>query len=300
MLFFEPLVREFAEPKNNARSNRPLLVRKLESAEITYRDGAFVGERNATLAQTYRAMGGKFHKLRKVWVVPWEKVPLDVQAAIASAKQRAASLEASVRGMLQAVQQRAASLIPDFSFQGISRETMLKLADKVRSTVPVEMSVQPEINPASQRQLNKEYTDNVRLSIRGFIDDEVLRFRNQVMPEIRAGVGRKALQEYIDSRLKVGRDRAKFIARQETSLFTSKLKQVQYQETGIEKYRWKAIGGSRGDGRTRDEHMDAHGKVFFWDHSQNPNPVRNSKGTPVHPGQDFGCRCQAVPIVESL
>lgn len=276
------------------------MIKRIEDGTLTYRDGAFVGERNITLSKTMRDLGGRFNKVRKVWELPFEKLPLDIQTAIIQAKRRAELIEASTMRMLSDVQRKALEVIPHTSFQGLSRETLLKMADKVRSTVPKEISVQPELDPSSTRQLNADYTNNVKLSIVGFIDDEVLRFRKELLPEIRAGVGRKAMADYINKRLKVGKDRAKFIARQETNLFTSKVKQKQYQEAGIEKYRWRAVGGKSGDGRTRENHMEAHGKVFYWDHSKNPNPVRNSKGEPVHPRQDFGCRCDAIPIIEEL
>jgi SPP1 gp7 family putative phage head morphogenesis protein len=303
VLLFEPLIRAFKEPKNNAKPNKNALIRHIENGSLVYADGAFVGERNSTLSRTLKSYGAKFNSTRKAWVVPLDKLPFDVRDALDKARTRAAALERFSDGFLQETLNRAKSVMPEVSFQGLSRETLLKMADRVRATVPKELSVQPEIDHTAQRQLNKDYTDNVRLSIVGFIDDEVARFRKEILPEIRQGVGRKSVQRYVMSRLKIGRDRAKFIARQETALFTSKLKEVQYKSAGIDKFRWKAIGGSRGDGRTRDSHMDAHGKIFYFDRDRNDDGISkpvNGDGRTVNPGQDFGCRCQAIPIVDEL
>ena len=114
---------------------------------------------------------------------------------------------------------------------------------------------------------------------------------------------RDQLRLYIQSRLKVSSTRAAFIARQETALFTSQQKKLLYLDAGVTRYKWKAIGGKAGDGRTRDSHAEAHGKIFYWDKPVGPNgdlkPV-NSKGEPVNPSVDFGCRCQAIPIVDKI
>lgn len=77
-------------------------------------------------------------------------------------------------------------------------------------------------------------------------------------------------------------------------------KQLMYEDAGVEKYRWKAIGGKKGDGRTRDNCCRAHGRIFYWDHSKNKNPARDDNGNPIHPGEMTGCRCQAIPIVDRI
>lgn len=302
-LFFIPLLKELEGVKDNAVVKKSPIIRLIDSEALVYRDGGFEGERNATISKTLKDLGATFNKVRKAWVIPIEKIPTDIRNAIAKASQRSLAHERKINDALNNIHDTVRELMPQFSFQGLSRETLLKMADRVRATIPNEMALQPKIDERSTKELNKDYTNNIQLSIVGFLDDEVLRFRNKVLPNIRKGISRKELQQYIGARLNIGRERAKFIARQETSLFTSKLKQVQYKSAGIEKYRWKAIGGSSGDGRTRESHMEANGKEFFWDHAKNMNnPFRvvNGEGQPVHPGEDFNCRCQAVPIVDEI
>ena len=47
-------------------------------------------------------------------------------------------------------------------------------------------------------------------------------------------------------------------------------------------YEWR----TRGDGRVRSSHRENDGQVFSWD---NPPPTG-------HPGEDYGCRCRAIPV----
>lgn len=302
-LFFAPLLKEIDDIKDNAAKSKSALIRLIESDALVYKDGFFMGERNASISKSIKDMGGTFNKTKKTWFIPIEKLPVDIRNAIGKASQRALTRERRITEALNNIHDTVTELMPQFSFQGLSRETLLKMADKVRATIPNEMALQPTINERATKQLNKDYTDNVQLSIKGFIDDEVLRFRDKILPEIRTGISRKELQQYIQARLGVGKERAKFIARQETSLFTSKLKEVQYKSAGIEKYRWKAIGGSTGDGRTRESHMHANGKIFYFGRDRNDEGISkpvNGKGQTVDPGIDFQCRCVAVPIIEEI
>ncbi|MCF4097305.1 phage minor head protein [Maritalea mediterranea] len=61
------------------------------------------------------------------------------------------------------------------------------------------------------------------------------------------------------------------------------LKPKAQRQTGF--YIWT----TRQDQKVRASHAANHGKIFAWD---NPPPTG-------HPGEDFGCRCRAVPYVPS-
>ena len=94
----------------------------------------------------------------------------------------------------------------------------------------------------------------------------------------------KSLIEQIQSVGKVTANRAKLIARDQTSKLNSALNQQRQQNLGVEEYIWRTAE----DDRVRDSHAANNGKVYRWD-----NPP---KGT-GHPGQDIQCRCVAQPII---
>lgn len=56
---------------------------------------------------------------------------------------------------------------------------------------------------------------------------------------------------------------------------------IRQQELGIESYVWTTVG----DGKVRPGHAVLHGRRFRWDDAD-----------AVHPGQEPGCRCIAVPV----
>lgn len=298
--FFDPLAAQLELTRDNAAPTKTALLRKIESGDIQYMGDGFIGKFDAQASKQLREMGATFNKSQRKWVIGRQRLTTPLKRAVTKQIADRETLAKRAREVLARVDTSAKQMIANLSFDAFALGNEQEIDAKLRASMADALAVQPQLTDDQKKQLRAEYTENVKLSIAGFVDDEVKRFRKSLLPEIQAGVGRGALTEYVQKRLKVGITRAQFIARQETALFTSKQKQLQYQDVGIETYRWKAIGGKRGDGRTRDEHRQAHGKIFFWDQSKNKNPVRNGDGQPVHPGQDFGCRCQAVPIVDSI
>lgn len=87
---------------------------------------------------------------------------------------------------------------------------------------------------------------------------------------------------------KIGRttkNRAKVIARDQSSKLNSALNQQRQQNLGVEEYIWRTSK----DERVRPTHKSKNGKVFRWD--------KPPKGT-GHPGQDIQCRCVAQAIIK--
>lgn len=84
---------------------------------------------------------------------------------------------------------------------------------------------------------------------------------------------------------KVTANRAKLIARDQTSKLNAALTQQRSENLGVEEYIWRTAG----DERVRETHRSKNGKVFRWD-----NPPKDTG----HPGQDIQCRCVAQPIIK--
>lgn len=84
---------------------------------------------------------------------------------------------------------------------------------------------------------------------------------------------------------KVTENRARLIARDQSSKLNSALNQQRSQNLGVEEYIWRTAG----DERVRDSHASKNGKTFRWD-----DPPKDTG----HPGQDIQCRCVAQPVIK--
>lgn len=65
----------------------------------------------------------------------------------------------------------------------------------------------------------------------------------------------------------------------------------QQQDAGVQEYIWS----DSGDSRVRSGHHRLNGKKFRWD---DPPVVDERTGRRCHPGEDFQCRCVAIPVFD--
>lgn len=87
----------------------------------------------------------------------------------------------------------------------------------------------------------------------------------------------------------VNANRAKFIARDQIAKLNADIQKAQQLDSGIKEYIWLTAK----DERVRQSHKELDGKRCKWD-----KPPENSDGRACHPGEDYGCRCIAIPVFE--
>ena len=87
----------------------------------------------------------------------------------------------------------------------------------------------------------------------------------------------------------VSKRRADFIARDQCSKLNGQITKAQQIDAGLEEYVWRTTG----DERVRNSHRALNGRKFRWD-----EPPENTDGRTCHPGEDYGCRCVALPVFD--
>jgi SPP1 gp7 family putative phage head morphogenesis protein len=94
------------------------------------------------------------------------------------------------------------------------------------------------------------------------------------------------LQARLLERGNVSVSRAELIARDQTLKTNAAITQTRQVQAGVESYEWSTSL----DERVRDEHRALEGQRFAWN---NPPAVG-------HPGEDFQCRCVAIPVISEV
>ena len=107
-----------------------------------------------------------------------------------------------------------------------------------------------------------------------------------------SGMRVETLRSRILERFDVSRSRAELIARDQVLKANSNLTQSRHKAAGVSSYVWST---SR-DERVRDMHQDLEGQMFTY---ADP-PVTNPQGDANHPGEDYQCRCVAIPVITDL
>ena len=101
------------------------------------------------------------------------------------------------------------------------------------------------------------------------------------------GQRHEELVSAVQDRLGVGLNRAKLIARDQTTKFNSTVHLAQAKSAGIEEFIWSTSK----DASVRKSHKALEGRSFRYD---NPPIVDGERALP---GQPIQCRCQAIPKV---
>lgn len=81
--------------------------------------------------------------------------------------------------------------------------------------------------------------------------------------------------------------RARFIARDQVAKMNSAFNRVRQTGLGIERYIWS----DSHDKRVRHSHHALNGQACEW---KNPPKI---EGEPLNPGEDYNCRCVAIPVI---
>jgi len=308
LLVFDPLVEAAKDRMDNAKIT--ILEKALREGIITYSDGSFQGKFWAQVSKELKSIGAVFK--RGEWHLHNSKLPFIAKAAIEKNIIETKIMTENINRKFDKIIQDTPSFISGMTqdtlgIKGIAQENLNHLSKKLKDTVRKAAGIQPKLSPEGMEKISKDYLttidlpikkslerdfgNRVRKSFENFAQDTVEKLRKDLHKMILDGAPRKEVQKFIGSKLKLSKDRSIFIARQETALLTTKFKHSQYVQYGMDKYEWQTMG----DHKVRSRHVELNHQIIDWD---NPPVVDEKTGRVAHAGEDYRCRCQAVPIVE--
>ena len=101
----------------------------------------------------------------------------------------------------------------------------------------------------------------------------------------------KAIMKDIQKKFHTSKSKAKLLALDQTAKLNAQITKFQQIDAGCREYIWSASG----DIRVRKGHRSLDGKKFRWD---DPPVVDEKTGRRCHPGEDYQCRCVAIPVFD--
>lgn len=141
-----------------------------------------------------------------------------------------------------------------------------------------------------QQQLEKWVSDNVDL-IKSIPKDCLSEMKQVIYEGYVSGRPVTAISKDIQNRFQVSKSKARLIARDQMGKLNADITKHQQTDAGIRKYMWRTSE----DSRVRKSHMVLNKEVFSWD---DPPVVDKKTGRRCHPGEDYQCRCIAIPVFE--
>ena len=284
-------VQEKADRRENAGTSA--IEQALRSGQVWYADGAFCGQFSAEISRELRAMGATHDSSAGTFAITQERIPLGLRFFLAEATQRSKDLHHDMDELLGQMQlnldQAPAGLQMQRAIEKMMADLQGQFVKQVASVESVEVAQQ--LTPAIAKTLADELTNNLELDIKKWATSAIVDLRVRVQQNALAGYRADRLARQIAAERGVSQRKAEFLAEQETSLFVSKYREQRARDVGATSYKWSTSH----DERVRPDHRVLNGKVFSFD---NPPVTCQATGARNNPGEDFRCRCVAMPIIE--
>lgn len=275
------------------RNARDALEAAVRAGTVDWDGGTnFTGNFNAGISARLKALGGTFNRYTKSWVVPRGSVPANISMASAEANDMFTKLRKAILKTLDD------STIDSVFAHNFNHTYLDEKYDQVIEWMNDDfqkavksIAIPPKLTPEQRKIISREWTNNLKLYIRGWTKENIVNLRTKIQKKAFAGHRAETMVKMVQANYGVAINKAKFLARQETSLLMSKFRETRYRDVGIEKYKWSTSH----DARVRDDHQHLDGKIFFF---SSPPVTDHRTGARNNPGEDFNCRCQAIPVID--
>lgn len=300
--FYMPLLAILDEnkltPKKQLVNSINSLLSALNKGTITYNDREFKGSFNIAVSKELSKFA-IFDKRSKSWKVKnVAALPASVNATIVETKSRIQKLNEDLELLFSNLEDRFNSDIEPLLNTPIE-STIDKMQEQLGEDF-LDIRVSPTLTEDQKIAFAKDYNLNQTLNIKNWNTEQVIRLRDMVTRLNMTGFNKISLTELIQREWDVTRNKAKFLARQETSLFLSKFRKEQSKKAGINRYKWSTshdekVRPKNGNKHTKgNNHKMLDGKVFFYG---DPPIIDTKTGRRAEPGEDFNCRCVAIPVI---
>lgn len=263
------------------------LYTAIRSGKIYYEDKRFQGEFNAATSKELREMGANYQPSTKSFYYSGI-MPFEIGSAIAIAAQNYKALTSQVLSVLDGIDINEIN-----RYTGISDaiyDATGKLDRDIKKSLKA-ITITPELTEAQRNVLTADWAQNMDLYVKNWAQEQITEMRALVMQEVFKGKRVERIADIIAKSYGQTKNKAQFLARQETSLLLSKMKEQEYKDAGSTQYIWSGAM----DEREREDHKALEGKVISWN---NPPVVDRRTGRRAHAGEDFGCRCVAIPVFD--
>ena len=247
-------------------------------AELKYRAGIL------QLVSRLRAIvDGQLAALEAHWPRPTsadgirvgDALPYSVEAFIRSAKGKLGNLDEWTKRMVGLAVEANRDSVDD------------RLAREIKRAIGVDVDHLLHANGPLLQAMREATKDNVAL-IKSIPEKYFGRVTETLTAGWTGGVRWESLVDQIERDGDITENRAKLIARDQTSKMNSSFNQERQQQVGIEKFEWSTSE----DERVRESHAELDGKIFSWD---DPPIVDDEVATP---GSPILCRCVAIPFID--
>ena len=272
-----------------------IIRNELERGIIYYQEGAFystTGRFRNELAKELEAIGAKYLKYRKAYLLDKSKLPTEILWAIdtikANTSQKITLLQGFLTYQINNIPQSVKKLVFDSAIEQIMQDLQERVYKNAKDK-KIEL-ITPKLSDFRANEIAKNYTNNLNFWIKNWTPERIIKMREVVGQMAIDGKSTKTIAEYLHKQLGIDARHAKFLARNESAIATTSYLAAKYQEEGITEFKWH----TNIDGRERPLHKELNGQIFRFD---NPPIIDERTGEKGLPAQTYNCRCTMSPVI---
>lgn len=307
-LIYKPLndvLNEYNAFLNQISNSEASLIRAIQEGKITFENTGFKSNFKgnkfpARISNTLSKLGAVYNKKSKIFQISIFNLPRDIQEAIEKSVIDNVFLTNSLNQALN----KASDPINfetkfnqaqfEKSYQDLMNDVLSQLKQNANPKELKDITIPFELNEEQQKQIAINYTNNLKLNVKDFTDKQIIELRQLVEENTRAGYRPEVLAKKIQERFEVAKNKADFLASQETRLLTSQYTMLKYTEGGIvNRFKW-----GRSFSKIPDKyHETLYDKIYSFDDLPIINEETQERGLP---GQRYNCKCRIIPVIEEL
>ena len=143
------------------------------------------------------------------------------------------------------------------------------------------------------RKIAEDYTYNMRYWVKNWEAKNIIKMREDIVDMVQRGARLPELQEYFEQRWGIAKNKAFFLAKNESHIAGSVITKTQYQKLGCTQFKW----GRSNSKEKRILHKEYYNKIFDFD---NPPIIDERTGQTGLPGQIYNCQCKMQCVVPDI
>lgn len=303
---FDPLLAILAEAAPHAAfantapvPSQDLLI-ALRFGRVQYVGDLVVGDFDAKLTAALRAIGATFDARTGAFRLPVLAAPAWFKAEAAAAQARAENMHKALERELDRLQTKldAGQLVAP-----IPADQAVEAVEDGFESAAAALGITKRIPKAARAAMEARYAADVRPYVVAATAEYIDGVHKAVIDNAARGYRYEAIVADIEHFVGVSERKAKFIARQETAIFMAGYRQERFTDAGVTRYRWSTSHDVRVRPYEDEQKLKKYGdhrildkEVFTYAHKAPAQYMSRKK--PSNPGEDYGCRCVDLPILE--
>lgn len=165
--------------------------------------------------------------------------------------------------------------------------------DAFKNAPQVEFKLDDLALDEKSKKIAQDYIYNMEFWVKKWEAKNISLMRQDILKMISEGARVPRIQEYFEKRWKIAKDKAHFLAVNESHLAASVIKSVDYQAMGATSFKW----GRSSSKEKRELHKTYYDKIFRFDE---PPIIDERLGIKGLPRQIWNCKCHMLMVPPTL